>query len=618
MRSQALGLDVSATAATRGTQEAGDGVLSLGNAASHVGGHDPDRQGEQGRRQGRRRRTAVSKASQVDLLGLISIDAVVTDLEARSDAVKGASSGSTVVSGLTVAGQGFVVDDKGVRPEGVPAPRRRSPASLRRPTCSRPWASRSIRSARSTPASGAKATRVASGLRISVDTVLLRKTINMVPALNDALGGVFGQVPVLPGVPLQPQGLLFYTLSATPKITFVIGQADATAAATLPIPLDFPVTAPLPGVPLGGGTPGIPGTPAVAALPGTPGGPLEVLSAPQAPTSVGAPVATTELGAVRAAGNDRPDPFAGVAPILFLGGLLLAAAGARGLLGVQSAVLGGAVLGAPGCALGAPAGPTRPPHGGVPPGDATVTATPAPSDPFAAAAGRTGLRARFSSVDQVLNLVAAVLLPLGLVIVVLGWYGASHTPYLFEQVPYLVSGGLLGLGFVLAGGFLLFGSWIARTGNAQQALTRELLDAVREVREQLATMPEPAGPAPVADSTPREQTARRRRPPVNGVREAPGAALPSTPAGPSAPAADARTTAGRRPDRARRARGDRARVDAAPAGLRRGRRPRGPAPRRRCVELALRLPHVRPARPGCRCPSMTLTALVVPPLGRPS
>ena len=130
----------------------------------------------------------------------------------------------------------------------------------------------------------------------------------------------------------------------------------------------------------------------------------------------------------------------------------------------------------------------------------TTTPSPGESDsPFARVARRR-LRDRVSTVDQAMTVVAAVLLPLGLVMVFLGWYGASRTPYLFEQVPYLVSGGLLGLGFVVTGGCVLFGSWVARTANEQRARDLELLEAVREVRDELARTPrlapEPVPPPP--------------------------------------------------------------------------------------------------------------------------
>ncbi len=90
-------------------------------------------------------------------------------------------------------------------------------------------------------------------------------------------------------------------------------------------------------------------------------------------------------------------------------------------------------------------------------------------------------------VDRTLSLVAAVLLPLGLLMIVLGWYGAAHTPYLFEQVPYLISGGLVGLALVTGAGLLYFGSWVARSAGAQQRAAEQTLELLREIRDGLAT-----------------------------------------------------------------------------------------------------------------------------------
>jgi hypothetical protein len=112
------------------------------------------------------------------------------------------------------------------------------------------------------------------------------------------------------------------------------------------------------------------------------------------------------------------------------------------------------------------------------------------ADPFAgAAADRRSLTGRVRSVDGLLAVVAAVLLPLGLVVILLGWYGASHTPYLFEQVPYLISGGLIGLGLVLTGGLLYFGSWIARSAAQQQRTGEELTGLLKEIRDELRARP---------------------------------------------------------------------------------------------------------------------------------
>jgi len=72
-----------------------------------------------------------------------------------------------------------------------------------------------------------------------------------------------------------------------------------------------------------------------------------------------------------------------------------------------------------------------------------------------------GLRTRtwFGSNDRWLLIVGGALMPLGLLLILLGWAGASRTPLPFEQTPYLISGGLLGLGLVFAGGFVYFAYW---------------------------------------------------------------------------------------------------------------------------------------------------------------
>jgi hypothetical protein len=77
-------------------------------------------------------------------------------------------------------------------------------------------------------------------------------------------------------------------------------------------------------------------------------------------------------------------------------------------------------------------------------------------------------------IPVILLVVGSVLMPLGVVVILLGWYGAAKTPYGFEQVPYLISGGLLGLGLLFAGGFLFFGSWVARVAITSQRTAEQL------------------------------------------------------------------------------------------------------------------------------------------------
>lgn len=56
----------------------------------------------------------------------------------------------------------------------------------------------------------------------------------------------------------------------------------------------------------------------------------------------------------------------------------------------------------------------------------------------------------------------AILLPLGIAAIILGWQGAAHGRVEQQQIPYLISGGLLGLALVIAGGLFFWGHWLYR------------------------------------------------------------------------------------------------------------------------------------------------------------
>jgi hypothetical protein len=78
----------------------------------------------------------------------------------------------------------------------------------------------------------------------------------------------------------------------------------------------------------------------------------------------------------------------------------------------------------------------------------------------------------------VLFVAGAVLLPAGLIVIGLGWYGVAHTAYLYDQNAYIVSGGILGLGITFVGGFLYFGSWLARIAEDNRESSRRLADTL--------------------------------------------------------------------------------------------------------------------------------------------
>ena len=75
-------------------------------------------------------------------------------------------------------------------------------------------------------------------------------------------------------------------------------------------------------------------------------------------------------------------------------------------------------------------------------------------------------------------LVTFALLGAGIVFVILGWYGAAHTNILTEQIPYLISGGLLGLGLIIVAGVLAAGAVQERSNDE---LRREIAQALAAI-----------------------------------------------------------------------------------------------------------------------------------------
>jgi hypothetical protein len=70
------------------------------------------------------------------------------------------------------------------------------------------------------------------------------------------------------------------------------------------------------------------------------------------------------------------------------------------------------------------------------------------------------------------------LIVFGFVCIILGWYGSAHSPYLYQEVPYLISGGLLGVALVIGGGVLVRCAWSMRQVEEDR---RNALAIVRSV-----------------------------------------------------------------------------------------------------------------------------------------
>ena len=87
--------------------------------------------------------------------------------------------------------------------------------------------------------------------------------------------------------------------------------------------------------------------------------------------------------------------------------------------------------------------------------------------------------------ERLLLLLAGIIAPLGLIVVVLGWWGASKTSYPFEQTPYLISGGMLGLGLVFLGSFFYFAHWLTQLVKEHREQSASLLAALERLSEKL-------------------------------------------------------------------------------------------------------------------------------------
>jgi hypothetical protein len=318
MSSQALGLDVKALAKMNPAEVPG---VDLGTISSLSTATVKD---------GVAIGTSASHVTDVSLMGgMITVGSVSTSVTVRSDGKKPTSDGQTLVSGLNVMGMGYVVDDKGARPTGVPGgPSVPVPTGVADPAKQLGITISGLSQDHSQDTDSV--TRDAKGLRITLDTVLLRSVLDQVTPspLKDALYSLFSQVPSVGGQNVQ--GYLFYLMATTPKITFVLGAGSGVSAATLPLSFTWP------DLPIGGGisVPPVTGGTTTPTLP---------VTSPVLPTTTGdAPVVapTTLPPTVKAASKD---PFHGLSPGQLALVLALAAAGGWGLVRLQNAALLGAV-----------------------------------------------------------------------------------------------------------------------------------------------------------------------------------------------------------------------------------------------------------------------------------
>ena len=128
---------------------------------------------------------------------------------------------------------------------------------------------------------------------------------------------------------------------------------------------------------------------------------------------------------------------------------------------------------------------------------------------FRAAIADLAGRARSGDIVRMLLLPGAVLLVGGFAAMFLGWWGASRSHREIEQLPYLISGGLIGLGMVVVGGLLLASvMWIGVLQRLDDSARRRTDDALTELEARLRAEMAAATPPPAAAPAQRS----RRRP----------------------------------------------------------------------------------------------------------
>jgi hypothetical protein len=130
---------------------------------------------------------------------------------------------------------------------------------------------------------------------------------------------------------------------------------------------------------------------------------------------------------------------------------------------------------------GAPDAPERPASGA---GPASGDGGRQGDDGGSGGGGHTRM-ARWAEKYDVRNswqvIAGAILIPLGVVLILLGWYGAAHARVVQQQIPYMVSGSFIGLGCMIVGGLLFFGHWLYRIydqADLQHEETQRVLETI--------------------------------------------------------------------------------------------------------------------------------------------
>jgi hypothetical protein len=87
-----------------------------------------------------------------------------------------------------------------------------------------------------------------------------------------------------------------------------------------------------------------------------------------------------------------------------------------------------------------------------------------------------------------MQIVGMLVIAFGFVCILLGWYGASHSPYQYEEIPYVISGGLLGVALVIGGGVLVRCAWSLRQVEEDRRNAVAIVRSVDRLEQVLRTL----------------------------------------------------------------------------------------------------------------------------------
>ena len=108
-------------------------------------------------------------------------------------------------------------------------------------------------------------------------------------------------------------------------------------------------------------------------------------------------------------------------------------------------------------------------------------------------------RARSAELLTLLVIPGTLLLLIGFVAILLGWYGAAQTVVQQAQLSYLISGGILGLGLVITGALLLASAvWTTQLDRTERRVTdrvERITSASAQSARQLAQSAQQPAPA---------------------------------------------------------------------------------------------------------------------------